>query len=489
MAKSVRQSIEIRDALYERIAYDCEKVLDGGTNVFFYLMPPPGHVIEHASRWKLLHVAPDMLTIYPFTESIAGYQSKYEALDRVLVTAKRSHPYEEPADEHDVQLILGELPEGLERNPLNGLGFTTQNRFIPNTIAGLAHRIRIVIEGGNKQPYYDAGFYVISQSYLKQLGRGMEAIASRYRRQAMTDKRNFAYNELLSTIDPEAFPIKQKKVNAAAMFELVKVGKVSASLPKTAQRNVVDLVIDNAQSIVKNAPEALYALAAKIETVTLQEMIIKFEDMLGKDLNETKWQKFFEANTFILSMAFAVPTVFVKETPYVHGKRITGQGGKFSDFLMRGQGTGNLALIEIKAPGTAILSTYRNEQPGASNDLTGAITQVLGHRRRITTGWYSLKVEDDGTLKDTELYSPQAIVLIGTMPTLKSDREAFEAFRNILKDIAVITFDELLMRLQYLHQALTVQPPALSAPPGMPMGTQPPLDNELAAKEDDEIPF
>lgn len=489
MAKSVRQSLEIRDALYERIVYDCEKAEGGGTNVFFFLMPPPGHTIEHASRWKLLHVAPDMLTIFPFAESVDGYESKYEGLDRIFVTAKRSHPYEEPTDDQAVEWILGELPEGLERNPLNGLGFTTQGRFIPNTIAGLAQRIRIVIEGGSKQPYYDDGFYVISQTCLKQLVRGMEAIASRYRRQAVTDKRIFAYNELLSAIDPEAFPIKQKKVNATAMFELVKVGRVSASLPKAAQRNIVDLVIDNAQSIVKNAPETLYALAAKIESVTLQEMIVKFEAMLDKNLNETKWQKFFEDNTFILSMAFAVPTVFVKGTPYVHGKRISGQGGKFSDFLMRGQGTGNLALIEIKAPGTTILSTYRNEQPGPSSDLTGAITQVLGHRRRITTGWHSLKGEDDGTLKDTELYSPQAIVLIGTMPTLKTDREAFEAFRNVLKDIAVITFDELLMRLKYMHQALTVQPPVLSAPPGMPTGTQPHLNNELPASEDDEIPF
>ena len=486
MARSVQQSLEIRDALYERIVYDCEKAERGGTNVFYYLMPPPGNTIEHASRWKLLHVAPDMLTIYPFSESVAGYGSKYVAVDQIFVTAKRSHPYEEPTDEQGVEWILGQLPEGLERNPLNGLGFTTQNRFIPNSIAGLAHQIKIVIEGGNKQPYYDDGFYVMSQTYLKQLVRGMEAIASRYRRQAITDKRIFAHNELLAAIDPEAFPIKQKKVNATAIFELVKVGRVSAGLPKAAQRNVVDLVIDNAQSIAKNAPETLYALAAKIESVTLQEMIVKFEDMLGKNLNETKWQKFFEANTFILSMAFAVPTVFVKETPYVHGKRITGQGGKFSDFLMRGQGTGNLALIEIKAPGTTILSTYRNEQPGPSSELTGAITQVLGHRRRITTGWYSLKGEDDGTLKDTELHAPQVIVLIGTIPPLKSDREAFEAFRNVLKDIAVITFDELLMRLKYLHQALTVQPPALSAPP---TETQPPLANELAANEDDEIPF
>jgi len=51
-----------------------------------------------------------------------------------------------------------------------------------------------------------------------------------------------------------------------------------------------------------------------------------------KSLNETKWQAFFEANTFLPSLAFSIPTVFVQERLYVHGKRVDGRGGKFSDF-------------------------------------------------------------------------------------------------------------------------------------------------------------
>jgi hypothetical protein len=201
--------------------------------------------------------------------------------------------------------------------------------------------------------------------------------------------------------------------------------------------------------------------------VTLQEMIARYEDMLTKRLNETKWQRFFEANTFILSLVFTVPTVFVQETPYVHGKRIDGKGGRFSDFLMRGQGTGNVALMEIKSPEVVLLTAYRAEQPCPSTELVGSITQVLGQRRRLTTGWHNLKGEDDGTLSNAELYSPQAVVLIGRTPTAKADREAFEAFRNAVKDVAVITFDELLLRLEYLNKTLAAQP-ALPAPLSTP---------------------
>jgi len=241
---------------------------------------------------------------------------------------------------------------------------------------------------------------------------------------------------------------------------MVKVGRVAANVPKSAHRNITDMVGQNVDAIAKHMPETLYELAAKIEMATLQEMIAKFEEMLDKNLNETKWQTFLEGNAFILSMAFSVPTVFVQARPYVHGKRVDNTGGRYSDFLMRAQGTGNVALIEIKAPSTTLLTLYRNEQPTASTDLTGAVTQVLGQRRRLTTGWHGLKGEDNGTLKDAELYAPQAVVLIGTLPTEKPDREAFEAFRNVLKDVTVITFSELLMRLTHLRDALTppVQP-------------------------------
>jgi hypothetical protein len=486
MARSVRQSLEIRSALHERIVYECEEAEGGGTNVYFYLMPPPGRLMDDASRWLMLHVSPDMLTIFPFAYSSTGYKSKYGALDRICVASRRAAAYEEPTDFDEVEYILSGLPEGLERNPLDGLGFSTQDRFIANTLAGLGQQITVLVDGGDKPPSFEDGLYVISELYLKRLVRGMRSIGSRYQRQARTDKSILAYNSLLTEMSPENFPQRQKKARAETMFELVKVGRVSASIPKAAQRSLVGLVGDNAQEIAKNEPETLYELAAKIERATLQEMIVQFESMLGKNLNETKWQKFFEANTFILSMAFCVPTIFVQETPYVHGKRVNAKGGKYSDFLMRGQGTGNVALIEIKAPNTQILTRYRDEQQGPSKELAGSITQVLGQRKKLTTNWHSLKGEDDGTLKDTELYSPQAVVIIGALPASKWEREAFEAFRNVLKDVVVITFDELLLRLKYLHNALAPDVPALPKQPNFRHSEQ---SSEVDKGVDNSIPF
>lgn len=463
-SKSVWQALGIQDQLADRITFDCEKRAEGGTDVHFYLMPPPNQEMATARRWRLLTVADGLLTIYPFKSTADGYAPKYEGIDRIVIGRRRHDAWEEPVDVNDVQDLLDRLPEGLEANPLNGLGFSSMDRSIPQAIAVAANGVLIFVQGGDEPPVLKDDLYVISELYLKRLVRGLRSISSRHQHQARTEKLNFAHNSLLSAVDSEKFPQRQKKLSPEAVYELVQVGRINAGIPKASQRSVVGLVVDNAQAIAKNAPDVLYELAAKIERVTLQEMISKYEDMLTKRLNETKWQRFFEANTFILSLVFTVPTVFVQETPYVHGKRVDGKGGRFSDFLMRGQGTGNVALIEIKSPETDLLTAYRAEQPCPSTALVGSITQVLGQRRRLTTGWHHLKGDDDGTLSSAELYSPQAVVLIGKTSTTKLDREAFEAFRNVLKDVAVITFDELLLRLQYLDEALAAQPTLPLAP-------------------------
>ncbi|ALT79103.1 Shedu immune nuclease family protein [Paucibacter sp. KCTC 42545] len=472
--KSVWQALGIQDQLADRITFDCEKCAEGGTDVYFHLMPPPNHLMDMVRRWRLMTVADGLLTIYPFKSTVNGYEPKYEGIDRIVIGRRRHDAWEEPEGDGDVQSLLERLPEGLETNPLNGLGFTSLDRSIPQSIAAAASGVLIFIQGGDKPPYLKDDLYVISELYLKRLVRGMRSISSRHQRQARTEKLILAHNSLLSAMDENKFPPRQKKLSPEAMYELVQVGRNYAGIPKTSQRSVVGMVSENAQAIAKNAPDVLYELAAKIERVTLQEMIAKYEDMLTKGLKETKWQRFFEANTFILSLVFTVPTVFVQETPYVHGKRVDGKGGRFSDFLMRGQGTGNVALIEIKSPETDLLTAYRAEQPCPSTELVGSITQVLGQRRRLTTGWHNLKGEDNGALSNAELYSPQAVVLIGKTPTAKAEREAFEAFRNVVKDVAVITFDELLLRLQYLYEALAAQPapPPLDVAPPSPDATE-----------------
>lgn len=52
-----------------------------------------------------------------------------------------------------------------------------------------------------------------------------------------------------------------------------------------------------------------------------------------------------------------------------------------------------------------------------------------------------------------------AIVIIGRTPEEEDKQEAFEQYRNGLKDVLVVTFDELQIRLESIYQALTPQTP------------------------------
>lgn len=48
-----------------------------------------------------------------------------------------------------------------------------------------------------------------------------------------------------------------------------------------------------------------------------------------------------------------------------------------------------------------------------------------------------------------------AIVIIGRTPKDEDKQRAFEQYRNGLKDVLVVTFDELQGRLESIHRALT----------------------------------
>ena len=69
-------------------------------------------------------------------------------------------------------------------------------------------------------------------------------------------------------------------------------------------------------------------LHAEIERVSLQQMIDKFSEMLGKNLTERAWQQFFDQNIFILTMLFCGPVHLVCSQFHAQPSGIKGAGPK-----------------------------------------------------------------------------------------------------------------------------------------------------------------
>ncbi len=163
---------------------------------------------------------------------------------------------------------------------------------------------------------------------------------------------------------------------------------------------------------------------------------------------EAFWQDFFDENSFVLSQLFAKPAVAFKSQVYVGGKGIDNKGGKVADFLLRNQLTRNVALIEIKTPKTPLFGVQQADGVFApSSELSQAVTQLQGYRDSLLKDFYRLSSRTD---KPFEAISPQCVVIVGHLGPRKGagERErSIELFRNGLKDIELITYDEVFKKI------------------------------------------
>jgi hypothetical protein len=88
----------------------------------------------------------------------------------------------------------------------------------------------------------------------------------------------------------------------------------------------------------------------------------------------------------------------------------------------------------------------------ASAELSGAIAQVLDQRVKLQRQLPTLK-EDSGR-SDIQDYGIRCIIVAGRTPDTDPQLRSFELIRGTMTGVTVITFDELLGRLQEIRAAL-----------------------------------
>jgi Domain of unknown function (DUF4263) len=217
----------------------------------------------------------------------------------------------------------------------------------------------------------------------------------------------------------------------------------------------------------------LLELKSVIEQVTLQELIAKIEDMLGRNLAEPKWQAFFKANPFVLGLAFPHPVIMIQDQAHVGGTMLRGAGESIVDFLFAQRFTGSLALIEIKRPSAKLIDakTFRGDLHAPHKDLTSAMAQVLDQRFQLLNNFAARA--HDPSLKDTHVSAVHCIVIAGTAPVTIQEKRSLDLFRHSSRDVVVVTFDELLEKLREILWLIS----AGSAKPASTTPAGPPADN------------
>lgn len=99
---------------------------------------------------------------------------------------------------------------------------------------------------------------------------------------------------------------------------------------------------------------------------------------------------------------------------------------------------------------------YRAESYSVSEELSGAVNQVLSYCQSLLNEFNALYVNSGASI---EAFSPRCVVVIGNTNQL-SDRtktSSFENFRSSLNGITILTFDELLAKLDDLIGILSLE--------------------------------
>jgi hypothetical protein len=235
----------------------------------------------------------------------------------------------------------------------------------------------------------------------------------------------------------------------------------------------------------KHAPNELLRQLDKLNVTNLQQIrsiigITALKASLhiweaNKDNpDEEFWQKTLEENSFVLSQIFAHPIVIVRGKAYVGGKSIFNSGGNLVDFLGKTSISKNAVLIEIKTPTTDLLGKqYRGNSYSISTDLSGAVVQIASYKSSLQNQYQDLF---NGTETDiSEAFEPTCAVIVGNygkeIENSPIKKKSLGLFRSHLKDIKVLTYDELFGKVQLLVDLL-----------------QGPVETACPAVEDD-VPF
>lgn len=172
--------------------------------------------------------------------------------------------------------------------------------------------------------------------------------------------------------------------------------------------------------------------------------------------NEEFWQNTFTEYSWIISQIFAAPVLLYKEKAYVGGKTIDNKGANLVDVIYKNKLSSNIVIVELKTPCTEILGGPYRQTYSMSSELTGAISQTLNYKHQLQQNYISLQMADR---KDMfEVINPRALLIIGNfnkeLHSHDDKSEAFELYRQNLKDVCVLTYDELFAKVEILKSIL-----------------------------------
>lgn len=251
--------------------------------------------------------------------------------------------------------------------------------------------------------------------------------------------------------------------NAGAASALLNNPDLLEAIDKTGPefiRRFLDWLneVDNPTDYLNKLKELDIDQLNKINSLLGLTSLRKALDVWNTEKNnndEEFWQKFLTNNSWVISQVFAAPLFLFKDKAYVGGKSIDNTGGKVIDYVFAHVTTHNLVLVEIKTPGTPLLgSEYRKGVYPFSSELMGAINQGLHYKDSIQKNYRDLVRDSQHPFR---VFSPKCLIIAGSVEGSLDNQDkinSFELTRNELRNVEVISFDELFRKVAIMIHLL-----------------------------------
>jgi hypothetical protein len=364
---------------------------------------------------------------------------------------KKGEPKYNKIREIEYKGLPSPLPRGIYKDPTYGYGFT---KTLSPLLYGLEDqfnfkKVVVTLKGSVevKSNTLHLGYDTLNRFYPK-----METLLSTHK-----DQKDVLVCDFLNYYYPKKFKKGKVKYIKGTMHSLISSQiKDDTQLSKEDYESILVLVASNAENEEIISKKTILETREKIEKRFLEDAIEEFEALLAQKTAtgklEDKWEDLFKRNSWIISNLFSLPVFLFANQAYVGGKEIFNANGKITDFLFKNSLTDNLTIIEIKTHKTPLLSKspYRGKDVySIDEELSGAVNQVLDQKQNLQNEFHTLRSKAGKDGEWFESYNSKCLVIAGHTDDLPSEgKKSFEIFRNNLHGVEIITFNEVLKKMQ-----------------------------------------
>jgi hypothetical protein len=189
-------------------------------------------------------------------------------------------------------------------------------------------------------------------------------------------------------------------------------------------------------------------LKAEAQIQSLKDLVVDMEKALNENKSESWWQTYIRSKILIIQQGYIKAldrmNVAVVET-------------KYPDFSLLTHDS-YLDILEIKKPSTPLLK--KDESRGNyywDNEISKAIIQVENYIENVSLHGPEISIHlRDKHKIDMQVLRPRGIIVAGNRSTLadQKQKDDFRLLSHALKNITVLTYDELLTRLRNYIEVL-----------------------------------